>query len=148
MFDKKSSFLIPVIGTAVILAGGIAAYIYLKGNTDSSSPLGNAKLVPQTALMATYIDTNPESWYKLQQFGTPEAQKLVTKGLKDFNQQIWNDSNISYEADIKPWVGGVMIAVLPPDEKKTPPPQKTTNDLGSPSAPNILLVVGIKDKIA
>jgi hypothetical protein len=148
MFDKKSSFLIPVIGTAVILAGGIAAYIYLKGNTDSSSPLGNAKLVPQTALMATYIDTNPESWYKLQQFGTPEAQKLVTKGLKDFNQQIWNDSNISYEADIKPWVGGVMIAVLPPDKKKTPPPQKTTNYLGSPSAPNILLVVGIKDKIA
>ncbi|MFO0051658.1 MAG: DUF3352 domain-containing protein [Dolichospermum sp.] len=138
----------PVIGTAVILAGGIAAYIYLKGSTDSSSPLGNAKLVPQTALMATYIDTNPESWYKLQQFGTPEAQKLVTKGLKDFNQQIWNDSNISYEADIKPWVGGVMIAVLPPDKKKTPPPQKTTNYLGSPSAPNILLVVGIKDKIA
>jgi len=148
MSDKKSSFLIPVIGTAVILAGGIAAYIYLKGSTDSSSPLGNAKLVPQTALMATYIDTNPESWYKLQQFGTPEAQKLVTKGLKDFNQQIWNDSNISYEADIKPWVGGVMIAVLPPDGKKTPPPQKTTNYLGSPSAPNILLVVGIKDKIA
>ena len=148
MSDKKSSFLIPVIGTAVILAGGIAAYIYLKGSTDSSSPLGNAKLVPQTALMATYIDTNPESWYKLQQFGTPEAQKLVTKGLKDFNQQIWNDSNISYEADIKPWVGGVMIAVLPPDKKKTPPPQKTTNYLGSPSAPNILLVVGIKDKIA
>ena len=73
MSDKKSSFLIPVIGTAVILAGGIAAYIYLKGSTDSSSPLGNAKLVPQTALMATYIDTNPESWYKLHQFGTPEA---------------------------------------------------------------------------
>jgi hypothetical protein len=143
MSDKKSSFLIPVIGTAVILAGGIAAYIYLKSNTDSSSPLGNAKLVPKTALMATYIDTNPESWHELHQFGTPEAQKLVTKGLQDFNQQILNDSNISYEADIKPWVGGVMIAVLPPDEKKTPPV-----NLGSPSAPNILLVVGIKDKIA
>lgn len=143
MSDKKSSFLIPVIGTAVILAGGIAAYIYLKGNTDGSSPLNNAKLVPKTALMATYIDTNPESWNELHQFGTPEAQKLVTKGLQDFNQQILNDSNISYEADIKPWVGGVMIAVLPPDEKKTPP-----INLGSPSAPNILLVVGIKDKIA
>ncbi|MBE9217392.1 DUF3352 domain-containing protein [Dolichospermum flos-aquae] len=143
MSDKKSSFLIPVIGTAVILAGGIAAYIYLKSNTDSSSPLGSAKLVPQTALMATYIDTNPEAWNKLHQFGTPEAQKLLTKRLQAFNQQIWNDSNISYEADIKPWVGGVMIAVLPPDEKKTPP-----INLGSPPAPNILLVVGIKDKIA
>lgn len=143
MSDKKSSFLIPVIGTAVILAGGIAAYIYLKSNTDSSSPLGNAKLVPKTALMVTYIDTNPESWHKLHQFGTPEAQKLVTKGLQDFNQQILNDSNISYEADIKPWVGGVMIAVLPPDEKKTPPV-----NLGSPETPNYLFVIGIKDKIA
>jgi len=143
MSDKKSSFLIPVIGTAVILAGGIAAYIYLKGNTDRSIPLGSAKLVPQTALMATYIDTNPESWHKLQQFGTPEAQKLLTKGLQDFNQQILNDSNISYEADIKPWVGGVMIAVLPPDEKKTP-----SINLGSPETPNYLFVIGIKDKIA
>ena len=143
MSEKKSSFLIPVIGTAVIIAGSIAAYMYLKGGASSSSPLGSAKLVPATALMATYIDTNPESWNKLQQFGTPQAQKLLTKGFQDFNQQMLNDSKISYEADIKPWVGGVMIAVLPPEAKKVPP-----TNLGSPEEPNILLVVGIKDKLA
>jgi Protein of unknown function (DUF3352) len=143
MSEKKSSFLIPVIGTAVILAGGIAAYIYLKGGADSSSPLGSAKLVPASALMATYIDTKPESWNKLQQFGTPEAQKILTKGLQDFNQQILNDSTISYETDIKPWVGGVMIAVLPPEAKKT-----SQLNIGSSEQPNILLVIGIKDKIA
>jgi hypothetical protein len=141
--EKKSSSLIPVIGTAIIIAGGIGAYMYLKSGTDSSSPLGSAKLVPATALMATYIDTNPESWNKLQQFGTPESQKLLTQGLKDFNQQILNDSNISYEADIKPWVGGVMIAVLPPDAKKV-----SQTNLSSREQPNFLLVVGIKDKLA
>ncbi|MTJ11715.1 DUF3352 domain-containing protein [Anabaena sp. UHCC 0187] len=143
MSEKKSSFLIPVIGTAVILAGGIAAYMYLKGGADSSSPLSSAKLVPGTALMAAYIDTNPESWNKLQQFGTPQAQKILGKELENFNQQMLNDSKISYEADIKPWVGGVMIAVLPPDAKKV-----SQTNLRSPEEPNILLVVGIKDKIA
>ena len=74
MSDQKSSFLIPVIGTAVIIAGGLAVYMYLKGSPISSNPLTSAKLVPGTALMATYIDTNPEFWNKLQQFGTPEAR--------------------------------------------------------------------------
>jgi hypothetical protein len=140
---KKPSFLIPVIGTAVIIAGGIAAYMYLKGGTNSSSPLGSAKLVPATALMATYIDTNPESWNKLQQFGTPEARKLLGKEFQNFNQQMLNDSKISYEADIKPWVGGMMIAVLPPEAKKV-----SQDNFRASEAPNYLLVVGIKDKIA
>lgn len=143
MPEKKSSLLIPVIGTVIILAGGIAAYMYLKGSESSSNPLGSAKLVPVTALMATYIDTKPESWDRLKKFGTPEAQKIIGKGLQDFNQQILNDNSISYAADIKPWVGGVMIAVLPPDNKKTSPVNLRTSE-----EPNILLVVDIKDKIA
>ncbi len=143
MPEKKSSLLIPVIGTVIILSGGISAYMYLKGSGSSSNPLGSAKLVPVNALMATYIDTKPESWDRLTKFGTPEAQKIIGKGLQDFNQQILNDNGISYAADIKPWVGGVMIAVLPPDNKKTSPV-----NLPASEEPNILLVVDIKDKIA
>ena len=143
MPEKKSSLLIPVIGTVIILSGGISAYMYLKGSGSSSNPLGSAKLVPVNALMATYIDTKPESWDRLTKFGTPEAQKIIGKGLQDFNQQILNDNGISYAADIKPWVGGVMIAVLPPDNKKTSPVNLRTSE-----EPNILVVVDIKDKIA
>jgi hypothetical protein len=54
-----------------------------------------------------------------------------------------NVHKISYEADIKPWVGGVMIAVLPPDAKKV-----SQDNFRSPENPNYLLVVSIKDKIA
>ncbi|MEJ6480514.1 DUF3352 domain-containing protein [Nostoc punctiforme UO1] len=153
MPESKSKFFIPAVGAALVVAGSIAAYMYLKGPSGSSSDaLGSAKLVPSTALMATYITTDPQAWAKLQQFGTPEAQKLVAKGLEDFNKQMFSDGNVSYEKDIKPWVGGVMIAVLPPNSVK---PAQLKVPSGVPNVPtnlqqesNILIVVGIKDKIS
>jgi Protein of unknown function (DUF3352) len=153
MPETKSKFLIPAVGAAVVVAGSVAAYMYLKGPSgDSTGALGSAKLVPSTALMATYITTDPQAWAKLQQFGTPEAQKLLTKGIDSFNKDVFSDKNISYEKDIKPWIGGVMVAVLPPNPVKpaqlnvpsgeTNPPAKLQQE------PNILIVVGIKDKIS
>lgn len=153
MPESKSKFLIPAVGAAVVVAGSIAAYTYLKSpSVSSSDALGSAKVVPSTALMATYITSDPEAWAKLQQFGTPEAQKLVAKGLEDFNKQMFSDSNVSYEKDIKPWAGGVMIALLPPNPIK---PAQLTVPSETPNVPanlqqqsNILIVVGIKDKLS
>ncbi|MBD2505855.1 DUF3352 domain-containing protein [Nostoc muscorum FACHB-395] len=153
MPESKSKFFIPAVGAALVVAGSIAAYMYLKGPSGGSSDaLGSAKLVPSTALMATYITTDPQAWAKLHQFGTPEAQKLVAKGLEDFNKQMFSDGNVSYEKDIKPWVGGVMIAVLPPNSVK---PAQLKVPSSAPNVPtnlqqesNILIVVGIKDKIS
>ncbi|MBN3942736.1 MAG: DUF3352 domain-containing protein [Nostoc sp.] len=153
MPESKSKFLIPAVGAAVVVAGSIAAYTYFKGSPGGSSDaLGSAKVVPSTALMATYITTDSEAWAKLQQFGTPEAQKLVAKGLEDFNKQIFSDSNVSYEKDIKPWAGSVMIAVLPPNPVKPAQlkvPSGTTNvPTNLQQESNILIVVGIKDKLS
>ncbi|MFW9262554.1 DUF3352 domain-containing protein [Nostoc sp. CALU 546] len=154
MPESKSKFLIPAIGAAVVVvAGSIATYTYFKGPSGSSSDaLGSAKVVPSTALMATYITTDTEAWAKLQQFGTPEAQKLVAKNLENFNKQMFSDGNVSYEKDIKPWAGGVMIAVLPPNPVK---PAQFNVPSGAPNLPtnlqqeqNILIVVGIKDKLS
>ncbi len=146
MPESKSKFLIPAVGTAVVVAGGIAAYMYFKSGPtgDVSGALASAKIVPNEAIMATYISTDPKVWAKLQQFGTPEAQKVVARGLQNFNQEVLNDSNISYEKDLEPWVGGVMIAMMPPSAAKSvqnaQPPAQEPN--------NILMVVGIKDKIS
>ncbi|MEH1766272.1 MAG: DUF3352 domain-containing protein [Nostoc sp.] len=154
MPESKSKFLIPAVGAAVVVVGSILAYTYFKGGPSggSSDALGSAKVVPSTALIATYITTDPEAWAKLQQFGTPEAQKLVAKGLEDFNKKMFSDSNVSYEKDIKPWAGGVMIAVLPPNPVK---PAQLNVPSGAPNVPanlqqeaNILIVVGIKDKLS
>ncbi|MBD2677565.1 MULTISPECIES: DUF3352 domain-containing protein [Nostoc] len=154
MPESKSKFLIPAVGAAVVIVGGIAAYTYLKGGPSggSSDALGSAKVVPSTAMMATYITTDPQAWEKLRQFGTPEAQKLVAKGLEDLNKEMFSDSNISYEKDIKPWAGGVMIALLPPNPAKPVqlnlPPGAPTPPPNVQPEPNILVVVGIKDKIS
>ncbi|MBH8572540.1 DUF3352 domain-containing protein [Nostocaceae cyanobacterium CENA369] len=153
MSESKSKFFIPAIGAAVVVAGSLVAYMYLKGPSgDSSGVLGSAKLVPSTALMATYITTDPQAWAKLQQFGTPEAQKLLAKSLEDFNKNTFKDSNISYEKDIKPWIGGVMFAVLPPNAAKPAQLTEPSNPANPPitlqQEPKILMVVGIKDKIS
>jgi Protein of unknown function (DUF3352) len=153
MPESKSKFLIPAVGAAVVIAGSIAAYTYFKGSSGGSSDaLGSAKVVPSTALMATYITTDPGAWAKLQQFGTPEAQKLVAKGLENFNKQMFSDSNVSYEKDIQPWAGSVMIALLPTNPVK---PAQLNVPSGAPNVPtnlqqepNILIVVGIKDKLS
>lgn len=139
--SKKNSILIPAVGAAVVVAGGAIAYLYFNGAFGGASNfLASAKVVPDEALMATFISTDSQAWSQLQQFGTPEAQRLVEKGLQDFNQQILTQSNIDYQKDLKPWVGSVMFAVLPPNPIKptqaTPPAQE----------PNVLIVVGIKDK--
>jgi Protein of unknown function (DUF3352) len=145
MPESKSKFLIPAIGATVIVTGSIAAYMYLKGPSgDSSGAFASAKIVPSGAFIATYISTDPQAWAKLQQFGTPEAQKIVKKGLDSLNKGFLTESNISYEKDLKPWLGGVMIAMLPPTSSANPVP----NTPPATREPNILMVVGIKDKLA
>lgn len=80
MSVKKS--LIPAVGIVGIFAGGAAAYLYLKGNfSDAANPIASAKVVPDEALMATFISTDPKPWLQLQQFGTPEAEKLIKQGF-------------------------------------------------------------------
>ena len=144
MSKLKSKFLIPAIGAAIILIGGIATYLYLKGGPSGgiSDAAASAKLVPDDATIATYIATDPKLWSKLEQFGTPEAQKIVAAGLKSFNDNLSSDDSITYDRDLKPWVGGVMVAVLPPQKVK--PAQDTPEAAGEP---NILMVAGIKDKV-
>ena len=145
MLQKKAKFLIPAVGAALVVAGGVATYLYLKGGPSGniSDALGSAKLVPDEATMTAYISTDPQVWSKLEEFGTPEAQKLVAKGLEDFKKDLTKDSNISYEKDLKPWLGGVMFAVLPPNAI-----QPTQSNSQSTSEPNLLMVVGVKDKLA
>jgi Protein of unknown function (DUF3352) len=141
---KANKFLLPAIGAAVVVAGSVAAYLYLKGGPsgDISGAISAAKVVPDEALMATYISTDPKVWAKLEQFGTPEAQQLIAKELENLNKSLSPDNSISYEQDIKPWIGGVMIALLP-----SSPVKPAQNIPQAAKENNVLMVVGIKDKI-
>lgn len=134
MPEQKKTIIVAATAAA-LLAGTIAAYLYFKQNLDKqTTPLESANLVPEQALMAGFITTDNQTWAKLQKFGTPEAQQLAGGILQNLQSQILTDSNLNFEKDIKPWMGGIMFAVMPQ-------PSQTTQ-------PNLLLVIGIKNKIA
>ncbi|NJK65692.1 MAG: DUF3352 domain-containing protein [Microcoleus sp. CSU_2_2] len=134
MPGKKPKLL---IAAAIVAAGSAAVYFYFKGLSEKvSNPLESAKVVPDKAMMAAFVSPNPKALSQLQQFGTPGAQKLIGQGLKAFQEQSLAGTKIDYDKDLKPWLGGVMVALLPPDgEAKTEPPK-------------LLLVVSVKDKIS
>lgn len=145
MSERKSNLLIPALGAAVlVVVGGVAAYFYFNKPTGGAlTPLASAKVVPSEALMVTYISTDPQVWGQLQQFGTPEAQQAIAKGLENFNQESLAKSNVNYEQDLKPWVGSIMVAVMPPN-----PGKPVQDEPKSKPESNFLLVVGIKDKVS
>jgi hypothetical protein len=131
---KKSSWGLWAIlgGVAVIAAGG--AYFYYKVILGKAlTPMDAAKLVPEKALLATYISTEPQTWSKMEQFGTPEAQKILGETWAELLPDVTQESNISYDQDIKPWLGNIMVAVLP-------------SDVATNQQENVLMVVGIKNK--
>lgn len=140
--SANKKFLIPAVGITGIVAGGVAAYLYLTGNfSDAASPIASAKVVPDEALMATFISTDPKPWLQLQQFGTPDAHRLVEKSFQDFNQYLLTQFHIDSEKDLT-WVGSVMIAVLPTS------PAKSVQATAQSKEPSLLMVVGIKDKLS
>jgi hypothetical protein len=133
MSAKK--FLLPVVGAAVVAGGAGAAYWYYNTATMKSgvTPMAIAQVVPDDAYMATFVSSDLQAWAKLQDFGTPEARKLLEKGLKDAQNDLLTKNKIDFEKDIKPWVGNAMAAVLPAEKGKQP---------------NVLLVVSIRDKVS
>ncbi|MEG4504807.1 DUF3352 domain-containing protein [Microcoleus sp. F6_B4] len=131
---KKSKLL---IAASIAAAGSAAVYFYFQGLSQKvSNPQDSAKVVPDEAMMAAFVSPNPQALSKLQRFGTPGAQKLVGQGLKTFQEQSLAGTQIDFDRDLKPWLGGVMVALLPPDAAaKTEPPK-------------LLVVVSVKNKIS
>ena len=133
MSGKK--LLLPAAGAAVLVAGGAAAYWYFKGPAvDGTTPLAIAKTIPDEAYMTAFVSSDLRTWAKLQEFGTPEAKDAVTKGLASIDQDLLSKNQISFEKDIRPWLGNGMIALLPGGKDMT--------------QPEVLAVFSIRDKVS
>jgi hypothetical protein len=130
------NLLLPAVGLGVVVAGGAAAYFYLKGGPgDLGNPMASAKLVPEDAYAVAFISTDQQNWSRLEQFGTPEARQIASTSLQTARQKLLEqfipNSQLDYDKDVKPWIGSVMISALPTTKK---------------AQPNLLMVVGIRDK--
>jgi hypothetical protein len=117
---------------ATALVGGVAGYLYFNGATgDSATPLGIAKVIPNQAYMAAFVSTDEKNWAKLKQFGTPEAHQAVDKSIQEFQQKMLTETSVDADKDLKPWVGNLMVAVMPSANVKEP---------------DVVMAIAIKDK--
>ena len=115
MIQKIKPNLVLTVGVATLLVGGgIAAYYGLVSRKFLEGvPLG-ANVVPQEAMVAVSLSTNPQQWDKLSQYGTVQSQAALQDILKNWQNRVFTDNGYNYQQDIQPWVGQeVMIASLP-----------------------------------
>lgn len=119
--------------TLVAAAGaGFAAYKYIYSGESNAGDL--AGVIPADAYMAAYISNEPEAWEKLKKFGTPTAQNIITTQITEAQQKFLAETKMDFSKDIQPWVGNTMMAILPGSDGKSDKPQ-------------VLIAIGIKDKI-
>jgi hypothetical protein len=154
MSEQKRSFSWRLVAAALLVAGGAGAYFYLQGMGRKLTPLDSAKIVPDDALLAAYIDTDSQNWDRLQQFGTPEAQAAIAKGFESLQQGILPQEELNYQQDLKPWVGDIMLALLPPSSDSGSKPDSESSSAATPASEaannsevNTLLVVGIQNPL-
>lgn len=136
---KKSRLgLVSLAGIAAIaIAGGAIAYFYLRGApTGNRGAVAATQLVPESAWGAAYLSTDRGSWSRLEQFGTPEAQKAVQAQIERIQKDIFTKTNVDPLQDVRPWVGGVTLARLPGE-----------SSAGIADRDRLLMVLGIRDKL-
>jgi len=116
MSQKKSGCgCLSIVGIALILAAA-GTYGSRLVIGKELTPYSGAKVIPDEAVITSHISTNSNSWAKLQQFGTPVAQNLIEEKLKSWQQEI-TTQNFNYQTDIQPWVGNIMLAIIPKSQE-------------------------------
>ncbi len=123
---------IAAAGLVVAAGAGYAGYKYVYSGESNAGDL--ATVIPANAYMVGYISNEPAAWAKLQKFGTPEAQKIITAQIKEAEQKFLTESKINFNTDVQPWLGNTMFAILPDADGKS-------------TTPHVLIALGIKDKI-
>ena len=119
--------------TSALLIGGW--YVHFSGWLGKElTPLEGAKVIPNEAIVTSFISAEPQKWSQLQQLGLPETEKLIEENIENLKQEFSSSTTIDYQQDIQPWLGGLMIAILPE--------QSSTQE-----DENVLIVVGIKNKL-
>lgn len=140
VMNKQIYRLAPAIAIGTIALSSAVAYLYLKfiPAREAANPLASAQVIPEQAIGAGFITTDPEVRAKVDRVINQQAQTQIMNGFQGTQvfQQYLADRGIDYQKDLQPWIGSVTFAPLPSDPST-----------GS-AQPNLLLVIGIKDKLA
>ncbi len=129
---KLGCGLLSVLGLVGIFGFG-GFYAHKKGFIGQDlTPLRGAKVIPEEAIMTSFISTDSENWAKVEDLGLDRVQELIKQNTAEIKKEL-NKLNIDYQADIESWLGNAMVAVVPEDEKS--------------KNKNSLLILGVKNPI-
>jgi hypothetical protein len=104
MTSKKSGCgCFPILGIGLALAFG-GLYFF---NGKKLTPLEGAEVIPQEAIVSGYISTDLKDWSQLEEIGIPKS--ILDNNIEQINTEFITNSNIVYQEDIKPWLGGAML---------------------------------------
>jgi len=122
---------VAIFGTAFVYAKGWHKFIF----AEKLTPTTGAELIPDEAIMTSFISTDIKNWTKLKQFYIPELEKLFSEPMLEIESELI-EAEIDYQQDIQPWIGNAIVALIPTTESA-----EVIQDLDS------LGIIGIKDPL-
>jgi hypothetical protein len=143
MKKKKPSLVLTLSSAGLLIGGGVAAYWLLTQGQPLSKdlPVG-AHIIPQDALFAVSLSTDPEQWQKLRSFGTKETQAELDRNLVQLRDRYLTSNGYDFQKDIAPWVGDqITIAILAPSVSKPAAAKPVSTDEGANSPEQSLVMI-------
>jgi hypothetical protein len=144
---KKPSLVLTLSATGLLIAGGSVAYrLFNQGQQFSRDLPVGANIIPQDALFAVSLTTDPKQWQQMHEFGTKETQAALNKSLVQLRDRFLTQNGYNFEKDIQPWVGNeITLAILaPPGNKPTVKPVAVDGDAVS-TQQSIVMVLPVKN---
>lgn len=128
---KKRYLFLTLVSSVIVLTDFYSRFL----TTKALTPTEGARLIPQEALASLYIPTNSQDWEQIEKSIPPEGQSLLENEISAFSDRT-TLKEISYQQDIQPWIGNIMLAFLPKCQFESDRDRK-----------KYLSIVGIKNKV-
>ncbi len=144
---KKPSLVLTLSATGLLIGAGVATYFFLtQGKPLARDLLTGAHLIPQDALLAVSLSTDPNQWQKLREFGTKETQVELDKNLVTQGDRFLTSHGYDFHRDIQPWVGDrITFAILAPKPNISPPKPVSTNSNDNSQQQPLVMILPIKN---
>jgi hypothetical protein len=127
---KHSKGFLIIIAIASLGLGAVGLSL-IQGWWRTYDPAQSAQLIPEEAQMAVFVSPDPQAVNQLQGFGNRQTRQLIDRTLNQIKQQSLASNRLNFDRDLKPWMSGMMVALLPSKSEEL----------------DLLMVVGIKDPL-
>lgn len=148
MKKKKKPSLVLTLSAAGLLigAGGAAFWFLTQGQPFAKDLPVGANIIPQDALFAVSLSTDPQQWQKLRELGTKETQAELDKNLVQLRDRFLTNNGYDFQKDIQPWVGDeVTIAILTPEVSQKELKPVATNSDAATNHQSLVMVLPINN---